>query len=109
MRQRTLILFVALVGFVICATPLPAHADEAAQAFERYTGERVQILRARALRASTRPEVRPGADRPVITYRGVADHFDTDLEPTGVGSMPVKIMFVKDPCGVINEFFGFGR
>ena len=29
-----------------------------------------------------------------------------DLPPTAVGSMPVAIMFVADPDGVINEMFG---
>ena len=66
----------------------PAAANEAAKAFERYAGDRVQILRARSLRASTRPEVRPGAERPVITYRSIADEFDTELEPTGVRAVP---------------------
>ncbi len=34
-----------------------------------------------------------------------------DLPPTAVGSMPVEIMFVADPDGIINEMFGvkFGR
>lgn len=29
-----------------------------------------------------------------------------DLPPTAVGSMPVKITFVSDPDGIINEMFG---
>lgn len=29
-----------------------------------------------------------------------------DLPPTAVGSMPVEIMFVADPDGIINEVFG---
>lgn len=32
-----------------------------------------------------------------------------DLPPTSMQSMPVKLMFVADPDGVINEFFGMGR
>jgi hypothetical protein len=72
----------------LLAAALPSVADEAAQAFERYTGDRVQILCARALRASRWPEVRPGPERPVIPYRAVGDDFNTDLEPTGVGEVP---------------------
>jgi hypothetical protein len=81
-------LLVALVGFAILAAPLPTHAHEAELAFEHFTGNRVQILRARALRASTHPEVRPGAERPVITYRAIGESFDTDLEATGVSEVP---------------------
>ena len=81
-------LFVALASIALFVVALPAHANEAAESFERYAGDRVKILRARALRASTRPEVRPGAERPVITYRSVADAFETDLEPTGVREVP---------------------
>jgi len=32
-----------------------------------------------------------------------------ELPPTGVGSMPVEIMFVADPDGIINEMFGMAR
>jgi hypothetical protein len=79
---------VVLVGFALLVAALPAQANEAERAFERFAGDRVQTLRARALRASTRPEVRPGAERPVITYRAIGDAFDTDLERTGVAAVP---------------------
>ena len=81
-------LFLAVFGFSALASALPVDVKEAAIAFERFTGDRVQILHARGLRASTRPEVRPGPERPVITYRAVGDDFDTDIEPTGVPAVP---------------------
>ncbi len=37
-----------------------------------------------------------------VKARGAA----IDLPPTAVGSMPVEIMFVADPDGIINEMFG---
>ena len=34
---------------------------------------------------------------------------DIELPPTSMESNPVKLMFVNDPDGIINEFFGIGR
>ena len=59
----------------------PARAGERAaeEAFERLVSEREDALRARARRARARPEVRPGATRPLVIYRASADDFRAEL------------------------------
>ncbi len=59
----------------------PARAGERAaeEAFERLVSEREDALRARARRARARPEVRPGATRPLVIYRASADDLRAEL------------------------------
>jgi hypothetical protein len=85
-----------LVSLLLAAT---ASADPAArnpaapnsqieQSFARFSRDWMQKLQTRAARARSRPNVRPGADAPVITYRGYAEEFQAELQATGHPTTP---------------------
>ena len=77
------------LGLLLVLMPGPSvRGEEAAQSFARFASQRLDALWARAERARTRPDVRPGADAPLITYRSIGQDFEASVEATGDARVP---------------------
>lgn len=85
--SSSLLLVLALSVSSVLYAP-PTFAQEAQEAFTRFTAERVMSLRARGDRARSFPEIRPGSLRPMVTYRAMGEEFETEIERTGVRAVP---------------------
>jgi hypothetical protein len=92
-RPRTPLRGLVLLAALLVASPLAAEeryaaASDALVSFDRFTQGRVNDLRMRADRARRHPRVRPGAARPLVTWRGVGLDFETEIARTGRSEAP---------------------
>jgi hypothetical protein len=83
------------LAFALAVAPAVARADSpaaiappdaraAAEAsFARFAGKWLARVREHAEQARANPTVRPGPRAPVVTWRGAAPGYETELHPTG--------------------------
>ena len=82
---------------IACAAPslaespaaIPHGSDNRVRSsFERFADEWMQKVRKNEAEARSKPTVRPGANQPMVTYRGYGEDFAIELRPTGHASAP---------------------
>jgi hypothetical protein len=71
------------------ASIAPSRVDSRAEAsFAAFASGWMQKVHARGVREQARPTLRPGALRPIVTYRAASDAYEIELRPTGRATSP---------------------
>lgn len=77
------LLLPAAVATADSPAALAPRSDGAEASFQRFADGWMERVRDRSERSRARPTVRPGAVAPVVTWRGVGEDFEIELQPTG--------------------------